>query len=335
MSDQTPSPDEALKAHLLEYERLKFEQVQRIGFRDNLLYFTLGATGAVSAFALGAGHHAAWLFVPIIGVVLGWTYLANDTKITGIGRYVAGDLKWRIDVRPSATGIFGWEDSPRKSPRRDTKKPIQLLVDLLAFALPGLLAPIAYMIQQKTTAWWAFALGAVIWAFVLRVAAEIVYESDINKLSDLMPIVIDWRLKTQKDRPRPALTVDIAALAGSPPDRVLLIRRGKPPFESQWALPGGHVEQRETVARAAVRELEEETGISILETELRLVGIYDAPDRDPRGWFISIAYVATLPSEVAAVGADDAVDAQWHRLNALPTLAFDHAQIMANALKNT
>ena len=94
-----------------------------------------------------------------------------------------------------------------------------------------------------------------------------------------------------KNYPKPALTADIAIFAGTGKRcRLLLIRRGGHPFLGCWALPGGFADEGETIERTAARELEEETGISGLE--LRLVGVYSAPGRDPRGWTVSAAYAA-------------------------------------------
>ncbi|MGI8559659.1 MAG: NUDIX domain-containing protein [Solirubrobacteraceae bacterium] len=134
------------------------------------------------------------------------------------------------------------------------------------------------------------------------------------------------------DPARPALTVDVALMAGSPARTVLLVQRGSEPFEGSWALPGGFVERGEQVARAAPRELQEETGIELSGAELELLGVYDTPGRDPRGWSVSVVYVASLPDELHAVGADDAADARWWEIEKLPDLAFDHAAIIADAV---
>jgi 8-oxo-dGTP diphosphatase len=127
----------------------------------------------------------------------------------------------------------------------------------------------------------------------------------------------------------PKLTADVVGLATEPPS-VLLIRRRNPPFEGCWALPGGFVDERERARQAAARELAEETGIAA--GELRLLGVYDAPDRDPRGWTVSVAYLACFDGQVAAAGADDAGDARWWGLDELPPLAFDHAEVVADAV---
>ena len=145
-----------------------------------------------------------------------------------------------------------------------------------------------------------------------------------------------------KNYPKPALTADIAIFAGTGKRcRLLLIRRGGHPFLGCWALPGGFADEGETIERTAARELEEETGISGLE--LRLVGVYSAPGRDPRGWTVSAAYGTRVEAELDAVADDDAAEAGWFDVRlaagkpatvALPEggrLAFDHAQIIADA----
>jgi 8-oxo-dGTP diphosphatase len=130
---------------------------------------------------------------------------------------------------------------------------------------------------------------------------------------------------------RPMLTVDVAVLTEASVPSLLLVQRRYPPFAGEWALPGGFVEEGEQVIDAAPRELAEETGLRV--GSLRLLGVYDTPGRDPRGWTVSAVYVATLAEEVLVAGADDAQDARWFPSNALPKLAFDHALIVDDALK--
>ncbi|WNI27328.1 NUDIX hydrolase [Streptomyces sp. ITFR-16] len=124
-------------------------------------------------------------------------------------------------------------------------------------------------------------------------------------------------------------TADVVLFAAG---HVLLIERGWDPFKDQWALPGGHVSRGEASRAAGSRELEEESGIPVPAIELRQVGAYDAPDRDPRGRYVTVAYTATLPALVQPTAGDDATAARWWRLDALPDLAFDHAEIVADAL---
>jgi 8-oxo-dGTP diphosphatase len=133
--------------------------------------------------------------------------------------------------------------------------------------------------------------------------------------------------------PRPALTVDVVLVAGVAPRRILLIQRGNPPFKGQWALPGGFVDEGETVLTAAGRELREETGVEV--SGLKLLGVYDTPGRDPRGWSVSVVFHLTVASELEAIGGDDAGDARWFASDVLPSLAFDHQLIVEDALRAT
>lgn len=127
------------------------------------------------------------------------------------------------------------------------------------------------------------------------------------------------------------LTVDVVALArASDTPKVLLIQRAHSPFAGQWAFPGGFVEEGERVVEAAPRELAEETGLRV--EKLELLGVYDTPGRDPRGWTVSVVYLASIDSEPAVEGADDASDARWFAIDSLPQLAFDHALILSDAL---
>lgn len=109
---------------------------------------------------------------------------------------------------------------------------------------------------------------------------------------------------------------------------VLLIERGWDPFKGAWALPGGHVNPGETSRAAAARELAEEAGVHAAPEELTQLGVWDEPDRDPRGRYVTVAYHLTvIPGTIIEAG-DDATNAQWWPLNDLPPLAFDHAQII-------
>lgn len=132
------------------------------------------------------------------------------------------------------------------------------------------------------------------------------------------------------DYPRPALTVDLVVASREPRVRVLLIRRKGEPFAGSWALPGGFVDENEPLAAAARRELEEETGVVL--TEFEQLHTFGDPGRDPRGWTVSVAYLARVnPAEVKAKAADDAAEVKWFPLDELPALAFDHAKILGKA----
>ena len=137
--------------------------------------------------------------------------------------------------------------------------------------------------------------------------------------------------------PRPSVTVDAVILRPITPGEyeVLLIERGKSPFQGQWALPGGFLDMDEDIEAAAVRELEEETKLKITRP-LRQIGAFGKVDRDPRGRTITIAYGIILTKEEgqqAVTGSDDAKQAKWHTLQELPPLAFDHQHILEKTLK--
>ena len=128
--------------------------------------------------------------------------------------------------------------------------------------------------------------------------------------------------------PRPSLTVDIALVTREAMPRVLLIRRSADPFKGKWALPGGFVDENERLADAARRELKEETGVD--QADLEQLHTFGDPGRDPRGWTVSVAYLALVtPNQLKPVAGDDAAAVGWFPLDKLPPLAFDHADIVA------
>lgn len=130
--------------------------------------------------------------------------------------------------------------------------------------------------------------------------------------------------------PRPAVTADCAVFAEKDGRlHLLLIRRGAQPFKDCWALPGGFLNPDETAEEGAARELREETGIA--PGGLRQLGAYTAPGRDPRGWVITVAFTCRAEMS-AAKGGDDAREARWFPVDELPPLAFDHADIIRDAL---
>ena len=132
--------------------------------------------------------------------------------------------------------------------------------------------------------------------------------------------------------PRPAVTADCVVI-GSAADSsryVLLIQRGNEPYKGCWALPGGFMDMDETLEQCALRELKEETGLTPSGdiTELKS---FSTVDRDPRGRTITVAFLIEMPM-TEAKGGDDAADARWFPLNELPPLAFDHDEIIKEAL---
>lgn len=131
--------------------------------------------------------------------------------------------------------------------------------------------------------------------------------------------------------PRPAVTADMIVLTEEAEPKILLIQCGGEPFKGCWAFPGGFMDMDETTEQCARRELKEETGLEV--GEITQVGAYSKVDRDPRGRTITVAYITRIPEPLPVTGLDDAAQAKWWPINTLPPLAFDHADILCDALK--
>ena len=131
--------------------------------------------------------------------------------------------------------------------------------------------------------------------------------------------------------PRPAVTADCVVITKEADAKVLLIQRGDEPYKGCWAFPGGFMNMDETTEQCAIRELEEETGLKV--NEIHQVGAYSKVYRDPRGRTVTVAYLAVIDKPMPVVGLDDATKAEWWPLSALPQLAFDHDEIMKDAVE--
>ncbi len=134
------------------------------------------------------------------------------------------------------------------------------------------------------------------------------------------------------DYPRPAVTVDAAVLVKQNKQWfILLIERKHDPYKGCYALPGGFVEEDETLEEAITRELQEETNLTL--NNMQQFRAYSRPDRDPRGRTISVIFTSILDTLTAAVAGDDAAAVKWFPLDQLPELAFDHEEIVADIMK--
>ena len=130
--------------------------------------------------------------------------------------------------------------------------------------------------------------------------------------------------------PRPAVTADCVVITNEPQPKVLLIQRGDDPFKGTWAFPGGFMNIDETTEECAIRELNEETGLKV--DTVHQIGAYSKVDRDPRGRTITVAYLAIVDSQKEIKGQDDAASAAWFPITILPQLAFDHYDILKDAI---
>lgn len=133
--------------------------------------------------------------------------------------------------------------------------------------------------------------------------------------------------------PHPAVAADCVVF-GIDADglaRLLLIERRNEPHRGRWAFPGGFMDIDESAEQAALRELHEETGLTGIALEQ--LRVYSAVGRDPRERVLSVAFVGLTRCEAhRPIAADDAARAQWQPLRALPPLAFDHADMLADAI---
>lgn len=141
------------------------------------------------------------------------------------------------------------------------------------------------------------------------------------------------------DYPIINVTVDVVVLIIDEGElRALMVRRGGPPYQGRWALPGGFVEVDEDLETAARRELVEETGVSADEVRIEQLATYGAPKRDPRGRTLSVAWLAILPASSDPQAGSDASHAAWKPVDTLlgrTRLAFDHKRILSEAVERT
>ncbi len=149
---------------------------------------------------------------------------------------------------------------------------------------------------------------------------------------------------------KPSVTADMCIFTETDGKyKILLIKRGNHPYIGRWALPGGFTQAGESIEETAARELEEETSVKMSAENIRLVGNYSKPGRDPRDWTISAAYMAVVDEKmIKPIAGDDAAATKWFVVNFNEdglsftsdelkidgkSLAFDHEQIIRDAMK--
>lgn len=135
--------------------------------------------------------------------------------------------------------------------------------------------------------------------------------------------------------PRPAVAVDVVVFTIIDESlKVLLIKRGNEPYSGKWCLPGGFIQMSESLEDAAMRELREETNVK--EVYLEQLYTFGKPRRDPRGRVVSVAYyvlVDFLKISPRITGDENIKNIDWFDVNRLPSLGFDHNDIINYALK--
>lgn len=138
--------------------------------------------------------------------------------------------------------------------------------------------------------------------------------------------------------PKPSVTADIIVRRKNIHGLIqyLFVVRKNEPYKDQFALPGGFLNENETGTECAIRELKEETGLSLLPSQLNIVHVADEKGRDPRGWTISLVHkcdlVLTMEDSTYLKASDDAKDLKWLERDFVisnPELfAFDHVEIL-------
>jgi hypothetical protein len=181
MSDK----DQILEILLAEYDKLKSEQAQRIGFRDNLLYATLGLFGAILSFAVSnVANYYALLVVPWVCLILGWAYLINDEKISAIGEYIRYNLVERLKEQTghsNSEALLGWEVKHRLDRHRKRRKFQQLLIDEITFVASGAIAIISFWFLVASPPLGLMVLSWVELLLLIGLGIEILIYADLGK----------------------------------------------------------------------------------------------------------------------------------------------------------
>lgn len=176
--------DWLLSVYLAEYEKLKDEQIVRIGFRDNLIYATLIAIGSILSFTFSDPlHYQALLVLPLATVVLGWTYLNNDQKISTISRYVRVVLAARLRAitKESQARLFEWEHVYKTDQRRGQRKMLQLIINESLFVGSGIIALVSFMKTAPLLSQGIFAIvGLELFALGV-LGIEIIIQADFRR----------------------------------------------------------------------------------------------------------------------------------------------------------
>ena len=169
-----------------EFIKLEDEQIKRIGFRDNLLYVNLVLISGIMSFVFSSsGTKDTWHFYGLllaawVTIVLGWTYLVNDEKISSIGRYLRENLAHILNS-DSSIKIFGWEEFHRSDKHRIRRKFEQLLIDQLSFVVIGFAAVILFWNFVPSYSFWSMAISIFEAALLIGLSLEIIIYADLKR----------------------------------------------------------------------------------------------------------------------------------------------------------
>lgn len=180
------SASRLIDVYLQEYQALKAEQTARIGFRDNLLYVTLVLFGGILSFSIGNQNYYSLLVIPWICLILGWTYLINDEKITSIGNYIQKSLAERISELASGSdtdSMFRWEMIHRGDSSRRRRKIEQFIIDQITFVASGVISVAAFLVLVSDKPLIIIALTATEVAFLSILSFEIAFYAELANRS--------------------------------------------------------------------------------------------------------------------------------------------------------
>lgn len=181
MSDK----DKIFEIFLREYDKLKSEQAQRIGFRDNLLYVTLGLFATIVSFALtNPSNYYGLLIIPWVSLILGWTYVVNDEKITAIGKYIRHDLINKLKEYIEYNNLellLSWEVSHRNDSNRKRRKIEQLIIDQITFIVSGMVALSAFWFLVPNSPCFIRFLSIIELLFLIILGIEIFIYADLKQ----------------------------------------------------------------------------------------------------------------------------------------------------------
>jgi hypothetical protein len=176
--------DTLMEIYMIEYEKLKEEQIHRIGFRDNLIYANLIAiTGVMSVVVGDIARIPVLLVLPIVCTTLGWTYLVNDEKISAMGRYIRTTFSDRIQklILSDESALFGWEIANRFDRKRGGRKIIQFFVDEFVFVLPGVIAILIFWQNTANNLLLLRWVAGIEMLFVLTLGVQIFSYAEFKK----------------------------------------------------------------------------------------------------------------------------------------------------------